>query len=161
MKNLIPSVPCNLDGTERQLYFDVNAHIAFEEAIGTTLLESMQGISQELRTAEAEGRPAKMPSVRMIRTLLWCGLRSETLDKDGHETERTLSEHQIGSMLDFGSLMSHLQQIGEAFSKAMEGLPEASRNPPKAPRQTRSRSTGSSSGASHTNSGLAVAGSSD
>jgi hypothetical protein len=161
MKNLIPSVPCNLDGTERQLYYDVNAHIAFEQSMGTTLLEAMQSIGQDLRAAEAEGRPPKMPSVRMVRTLLWCGLRSETLDKDGRETDRTLSEHQIGSMLDFGSLMEHLQKIGEAFSKAMNGLPEASKNPPKAPRQNRSHSIGSSSGASHTNSGLAVANSSD
>jgi hypothetical protein len=154
MNTLIPSVTVNLDGTDRRMYYDVNAHIAFEEAMGTTLLEAMQVIANELKTAEAEGRAPKMPSVKMIRTLLWAGLRSDTLDERGRETADTLSEHQIGSMLDFAHMMDHLRLIGEAFNKAMQGLPET--NPPKAPRQKRvNRSTGSSSGASHTNSASA------
>lgn len=154
MPNLIPSVQVELDGTPRKLYFDINAHVAFEEELGQTLIDAMQSISGELRAAEVEGRAPRMPSIRMIRTLLWAGLRSETLDRDGKETERTLSAHQIGAMLDFGSMVDYLRSVGEAFAKGLDGLPESSRNPQKTPRQKRSRSTGSSSGVSPTNGAL-------
>jgi hypothetical protein len=129
------------------MYFDVNAHIAFEGAVGATLIDTMQEISENLQRSKAAGTQPKMPSVKMIRALLWAGLRSDTLDAEGNDTERTLSMHQIGAMMDLGMLMQQLHLIAEAFAISMDGMP--SKNPQKAPAHRKgSRSTGSGSGAS-------------
>lgn len=105
--------------------FDINAHIAFEEATGESLVVAIRDISRGMGEA-------KTPPFSMIRALLWAGLRSETLDRDGNETEGTLSLHQLGSMLDLGSMMELLQEIAEAFAVSMNGIPQST-NPQKAP----------------------------
>jgi hypothetical protein len=161
MKPLTPGIKVTLD-RERHLIYDINANIAFEDSTGKTLIETMQQVAADARAAAKEGRPPKMPSTRTIRALLYAGLRSETLDADGNETEGTLTEHQIGAMLQFGELMDLIKMIGEAFSRSMEGLPSepVTENPRKAPRQPlQKRRTGHGSGASLTN-GVSVAASS-
>jgi hypothetical protein len=149
MANLIPSIPVTLD-RERHLLFDLNANIAFQEATGMSLIEAMADISREQQNAERENRAPKMPSLAVIRALLWAGLMAETLDEKGRETDDTLSLHQVGAMLDLGGLMKVMGQIGEAFAVGMKGIPAG--NPGKAPGKqnggNRSRSNGRGSGAS-------------
>ena len=161
MHNLIPSVTVTLaDEVQRRMYFDVNAHIAFEGAAGATLIDTMQEISDNLRKANAAKVAPKMPSVKMIRALLWAGLRSDTLDAEGNETERTLSQHQIGAMMDLGMLMQQLHLIAEAFAISMEGIPN--KNPQKTPKAGKaSRSIGSGSGVLPSNGVLVDVNSSD
>lgn len=152
---VIRKFPVTLD-KQRHLMYDVNANIAFEQIEGRTLIEVMAEIGSEMTRAAQERRPPKMPAVSLIRTLLWAGLRSETLDDKGNETADTLSLHQVGALLDFGTMMDTLNQIAHAFHAGMEGLPERSAgNPQRAPVTTMpnrsrkaKRSGGKRSGAS-------------
>lgn len=144
----VRKVPVTLGGEERHLIFDMNSHAAFEDVMGHTLIEAIAAIKDDFVLAHAQGRPPKMPQVKMIRALLWAGLRSETLDEDGNETATTLSLHQVGKMLDFGEMMAVLESIGEAAAVMLNGLPEPKGNPQKAPQRKGSRSTSRRSGAS-------------
>src|SRR3954451_1900680 len=112
MKTLLPSVTITLD-RDRKMYYDINANIAYEELVGESLIETMQSISEAARKAEGTGKPA-IPPTKIIRALLWAALRGETLDNEGNETASTLSLHQVGTLLDYGSLLETLKLIGEA-----------------------------------------------
>lgn len=137
MNALLSKVAVTLLGEEKQrhLIFDLNAHVAFEAEVGQPLLQVISDLGTEMRLAEAEQRTPRPPAVSVVRALLWAGLLAETVDDDGQPTERTLSLHKVGSMMDLGQLMNITEQIGLAFRNSMQGLPKG--NPPKTPAQIR------------------------
>jgi hypothetical protein len=145
---LVPSVEVSLD-KKRHICFDVNAHIAFEEATGEQLISVIQGLSAQAREAKEEGATyPKLPPMKTLRAILWAGLLSETLDENGDPTEASLTLKQVGALLNLASLFQLFEQIGQAFAVSM---PEATDRPTgAAPSATgsRKRSTGAHSGAS-------------
>ena len=147
---LNPAVPVMLD-KERHLIFDLNANIAFQEKTGRQLIEVIAEIAKSAQPAEGElpkGAPV-LPPLDTIRAILWAGLISETLDEDCRETSETLSVREVGALLNLGSLVELMNQIGVAFAAAMpQPKDEPAARPTRAPARKHARSTGATSGAS-------------
>ena len=107
----IKKVPIQLD-KERHLLYDLNALIDLGEALGINLLtregwEEFAGKKVLNETTGTEEFVPAVPSLRLVRAIVWAGLR--------HEDE-TLTERQVGAMLD----PANLSPIIEAYQEAWE-----------------------------------------
>jgi len=96
----VPSVKIELD-RERELRFDFNAFIDFEDVTGKALAEIGQ-----------------TPSIRELRALVWAALQD-----DG------LTEEDVGAMLHMGNVEYISEKIQEALEKHTPEGDEG--NPPK------------------------------
>ena len=106
---------------ERSLRFDLNALALIEERFGVPI-------------TELETRLAK-PSVRDIRTILWAGLVHE---------DQTLTEEQVGALVDIGSVEPITAAILDAFS-ASAGAGPPGKNARRPKRSTGGKPSGSPS----------------
>lgn len=93
----VKDIPLQLGGKERRLRFTLNSFAELEDAYG----------SVDAAMAKLQGG-----SMKAVRKLIWAGLL--------HEDE-TLTETQVGNMLD----VSNLQEFTEALTKALgTAMPE-------------------------------------
>ena len=80
----------------RRLKYDVNAFVAIEEALGTTL-----------------GRAFRSPGLREVRALLWAGLQWE---------DRDLTPEDVGDIIQtYLENGGDLDKLTDAIRKALEG----------------------------------------
>jgi len=100
-------VEVNLGGHVMRLKFDLNAFALLEEHYGD--IEKAMGSLEK-------------GSVKALRAILWAGLVHEHLDKDG---EPTLTQREVGSMIEIQDLpmLSDLlgEALGQAFPEEKEG----------------------------------------
>lgn len=162
MDPLNPSITVVLD-KERHLIYDVDAHIAFEEATGRQLLTVVAEIGREVVAARAEGREPQQSifPLAVQRALLYAGLISETLDENCRPTPETLSLRQLSRLLPSPmSLVPYLTEAAKALNASLS-VPDdeaVAADPQRAPVRKRSRSAGAVSGVSLVStSGLASA----
>lgn len=88
------------DGVERHLRYDLNAMAELEDKYGSV---------------DAAFEKLDQNSIKTLRFFLWAGLV--------HEDE-SLTEKQVGSLID----MSHLQEMTNALTQAFEGdMPESNK----------------------------------
>lgn len=84
-----------LDGVERTLKFDLNAMAELEDKYGSV---------------DAAFEKLDQNSIKAVRFILWAGLI--------HEDE-TLTEKQVGSLIDMQYLQNLMGTLGEAFKSDM------------------------------------------
>lgn len=86
------------DGVEREVKFTLNAMAEMEDRYG-----SVDAAFAELDKG----------SVKAVRFVLWAGLL--------HNEEDSLTEKQVGNLIDLGSMKAIMESMSEAIT---EGLPE-------------------------------------
>lgn len=86
------------DGVEREVKFTLNAMAEMEDRYG-----SVDAAFAELDKG----------SVKAVRFVLWAGLL--------HNESESLTEQQVGNLIDLGSMKAIMESMSEAIT---EGLPE-------------------------------------
>lgn len=94
IKPRIKSITLN-DGIERSIKFDLNAMAELEEKYGSV---------------EAAFTALENNSIKAIRSVLWAGLL---------HADPTLTEQQVGSLIDLESIGDIMEQLGESISDSM------------------------------------------
>lgn len=93
------------DGVERTIKFDLNAMADLEDKYGS--------VDEAFAMLDKN-------SIKALRFILWVGLR--------HEDE-SLTEMQVGSLIDIKYIQSLMGTLGEAFETDMPTEDEESENP--------------------------------
>ena len=83
------------DGVERQIKFDLNAMAELEDKYGSV---------------EAAFNALEKNSIKAIRSVLWAGLL---------HSDPTLTEQQVGSLIDLDSMGDIMEQLGESLTDSM------------------------------------------
>ena len=83
------------DGVERELRFTLNALAELEDKYGT--------VDEAFKMLDSG-------SFKAIRFVLWAGLS---------DSDETLTEMQVGKLLDTSNMEEVVQQLGKAFAKDM------------------------------------------
>lgn len=103
IKPRIKSITLN-DGIERSIKFDLNAMAELEEKYGSV---------------EAAFTALENNSIKAIRSVLWAGLL---------HADPTLTEQQVGSLIDLESIGDIMEQLGESISDSMPADGDATPN---------------------------------
>lgn len=83
------------DGVERQIKFDLNAMAELEDKYGSV---------------EAAFNALEKNSIKAIRSVLWAGLL---------HSDPTLTEQQVGALIDLDSMGDIMEQLGESLNESM------------------------------------------
>lgn len=83
------------DGVERQIKFDLNAMAELEDKYGSV---------------EAAFAALEKNSIKAIRSVLWAGLL---------HSDPTLTEQQVGALIDLDSMGDIMEQLGESLNESM------------------------------------------
>ena len=94
IKTRVKSITLN-DGVERQIKFDLNAMAELEDKYGSV---------------EAAFNALEKNSIKAIRSVLWAGLL---------HSDPTLTEQQVGSLIDLDSMGDIMEQLGESLTDSM------------------------------------------
>lgn len=93
------------DGVERTLKYDLNAMAELEDRYGSV---------------DAAFEALDSNSIKAVRCVLWAGLLHE---------DPTLTEQQVGSLIDIQYLQNLMATIGEAFNSDMPVEQAGTENP--------------------------------
>ncbi len=110
------SISIQLD-KERYIRYDMNAFIELEEKFGSIqdALEVMESIDPEKKAKREKGKIVPRQDLKIIRFFLWAGLVSE---------DETLTERDVGRLIDFRNITDVAAAITNAIDGAMPELSE-------------------------------------
>ncbi len=121
----VKGIPVEIGGKTFYLKYDLNAFAALEDKYGS-MEEVFKAIEGEdlkdkdgkvLMTKDKDGKdvPRKSFSFKLVRTILWTGLMSG---------DKSLTEWQVGAMLEPSALETIMELAAQAMEAALPKPPE-------------------------------------